>query len=776
MEVRLRSRSGDTRDVEMDIRHFSLSAFGLYTGENFVGTHGVARDITERRYQETKTRSLQQVRSAVWNMHDAGDIQRVLESIRGGLDTMRIRCLGCAVHVIDMSEPPTLRTFSGRDSGDISKRGEWVLADAESVAATIVEIWRHNDLCYRADLQSKDTYNEKAHLKSEYGDVRAIVDVPFSHGTLSVNSAFPDAFDDRDLIFFQDLAMVLSEGFRRVDDLEHLAVSEARYRSLVETSDFVVMLVRPSGPYLFVSPQVTEWIGYDPEDFYVDSNILSKLLHADDLGAVQQALELAVRERTVQRVECRWLAKNGEYRWSAQVILPVSDGTQDEDLNPIGTLQIILQDITTRKRAEKALESARDHLELQVQDRTRELTQTVEELQRENADRRKAEERSAQLEEQLRESQKLEAVGQLTAGISHNFNNILMIIMGNAELAAKGADETVRSHLKEIERSSLRGAEMVSQLMTFSHRRSPRGQSPVDVGAIVQNTVDICRRTFDRKIHIDFEPPAEPVTILADSSEVQQVILNLCLNARDALEGLSKKPLQILLTVKSIPLLDSYQLPHPKARPGTYAQIGVSDNGIGMDEATQQRVFEPFFSTKDVGKGTGLGLATAYAVVDRCRGWFEVSSRPGAGAQFHVYLPVSVSRPTVPDSQAPPAAIGGNETILVVDDEKEVRAILSLLLEKYGYRVICGVNGEDGLELFKQERDNIDVVLLDLVMPEMSGQEVLEEIIAIDPDARVVISTGFAADDINLDAARGLVQKPYRTDEVLASVRAALEN
>ena len=280
MEVRLRSRSGDTRDVEMDIRRFSLSASGLYSGEEFVGTHGVARDITERKYQETKQRSLGQVRSTVWNMHDAEDIQQVLESIRGGLQTMRIHCLGCAVHVLDMDEPPTLRTYSSRDSGGISKRGEWVLADAESVAATIVEIWRQNNLSYRPDLLARDIYGEKTHLQAEYGDVRAIVDLPFSHGTLSVNSTLPDAFSERDLSFFQDLAIVLSEGFQRMDDLEHLAVSESRYRSLVETSDFVVMLVRPSGPYLYVSPQVTEWIGYEPEDFYVDAGILSRLLRA----------------------------------------------------------------------------------------------------------------------------------------------------------------------------------------------------------------------------------------------------------------------------------------------------------------------------------------------------------------------------------------------------------------------------------------------------------------------------------------------------------------
>ena len=775
MEVRLCSRSGDTRDVEMDIRHFSLSASGLYSGEEFVGTHGVCRDITERRYQQTKQRSLQQVRDAVWTMRDADEIEQVLDTIRGGLATMRIHCLGCAVHVLDMNEPPTLRTYGCRESGGISKRGEWVLADAESVAATIVEIWRMSELCYRSDLDAEDAFGERAHLRDEYGDVRAIADVPFSHGTLSINSALPSAFDDRDLSYMKDLAAVLSEGFQRMEDLEQLALSESRYRSLVETSDFVVMLVRPFGPYLYVSPQVTEWIGYEPEDFYVDADILTRLIHPDDLSLMRDATEAAMRERTVQHVECRWRAVDGRYHWSAQAILPVRDGSPDQDMNRIVTLQIIVQDITVRKRAEKALETARDDLEQQVQERTSELTQTVEKLEQENTERRRAEARSAQLEEQLRESQKLEAVGQLTAGISHNFNNILMIIMGNAELAAKGASEVVRTHLKEIERSALRGAEMVSQLMTFSHRGSPREQSPVEIGALVRTTVDICRKTFDRKIHIDFEPPSEPIVVLADSSEVQQVILNLCLNARDAVEASDEKAQHIHLTVELLPLLDAEQLPHPKARPGTYTRIGVADNGVGMDDATQQRVFEPFFSTKDVGKGTGLGLATAYAVVHRYRGWFEVSSSPDQGATFFVYLPVSAHRPTTTGEEARPTAVGGSETILVVDDEKEIRTVLSLMLERYGYEVLIGVNGQDALDLFKRERQRIDLVLLDLVMPEMSGQEVLEEMIAIDSQTKVVISTGFVVDEVNLEPALGLVQKPYRTDEVLASVRAALD-
>jgi PAS domain S-box-containing protein len=602
------------------------------------------------------------------------------------------------------------------------------------------------------------------------------VDVPFSHGTLSLNSATPDVFSERDLCFFQELAEVLSEGFQRIEDLEQLAQSEQRYRTLVETSDSVIMLVNPQGPYFYVSPQIGHWIGYAPEEFYADPEITQRLIHPDDWPAVQNALYQAVQKGTVQNLTCRWRSKNGEYRWASESILPVYNSPDSQNLKVVNAVQVIVQDITDRKRAEEALQKAHDDLETQVGERTAELTNTVEELQKQITERQRTEMKNLQLEEQLRQSQKMEAVGQLTAGISHNFNNILMIIMGNNELASREAPESLKSYLQEVEKSALRGAEMIQQLMTFSHRGNSAEQNPVEINDLVQHTVEICRKTFDRKIDINCETPGQPLHVRADPSELEQTFLNLCLNARDALDDANRSIPCIYIKVDTVRYHAEEILPHPKARPGLYARVQIADNGAGMDEKTQERVFEPFFSTKEVNKGTGLGLATAYAIVHRYRGWFEVQSTLGVGTTFSVYLratqQVSVVQETVEEKEI----AGGTETILIVDDEEEIRAILALMLERKGYTVLQGTDGEDGLEVFKRERNRIDLVLLDLVMPRMSGQEVLAAIHAIDPDFKVVISTGITADEVRLEGARDLISKPYRAERVLQTVRRALDS
>ncbi len=270
VEVRLNSRRGDTRDVEMDIRHFPLSASGLYQDETFIGTHGVARDITERKYQETKRQALQQMRETVWSMASPDDTLRVLDVVRECLDIMQVDFAHCSVHVIDISDPPTLQTYSIYESAGISKRGELMVADEGGLGHTLVEIWQRGAPAYCRDLQTQDTYQDPERIAALYGPVHTIIDVPFSHGTLTVCSDRPNAFPPRSIWFFQELAETLSEGFRRMEDLQQLAQSEQRYRTLVETPNFVVMLIDGEGNYLYLSPQIRDWLAHAPESFYSD--------------------------------------------------------------------------------------------------------------------------------------------------------------------------------------------------------------------------------------------------------------------------------------------------------------------------------------------------------------------------------------------------------------------------------------------------------------------------------------------------------------------------
>ena len=357
VEVRLRSRGGDTREVEMDVRHFAITASGLYQGGDFVGTHGVARDITERKYQEKKRIVLQEVREAVWGMVGAEDISQVLEAIRHSLETMGIPFQHCAVNVVAMEEPPMLHWYSSYGSSGISKRGEWMIGDTQSYAGTIAEIWRRAVPDYRRDLRKQDPHVESGRLAELYGAVRSVIDVPFSYGTLTIVSVVANAFSDRDVSFFQELAEALSEGFRRMEDLQQLALSEQRYRTLVETPNFVVMLLDSEGKYVYVSPQIEQWLGYTPSEFYKDADIRREIIHPDDAVATE-AFHRIDQASALHTMEYRWRHKDGKYRWAAGAIFPIYENAEDEQINKVSMMQVVVQDITERKEAEEQIRSS----------------------------------------------------------------------------------------------------------------------------------------------------------------------------------------------------------------------------------------------------------------------------------------------------------------------------------------------------------------------------------------------------------------------------------
>ncbi|MBT3342467.1 MAG: PAS domain S-box protein [Gemmatimonadetes bacterium] len=362
MEVRLRSRGGATRDVEMDVRHFSVSAHGLYRGTNFVGTHGVARDITERKYQEDKRLVMQQVREGVWSMTKAEEIHNVLEAIRTGLDDMGVAYQHCAVNVVDSGEPSMLRTYSSFGSEGLTKRGEWMVTDVENYASRAFRIWRRGIAVHRTDLLRLDPAKELPLLIEHFGELRSAVDTPFSHGTLTVTHTMADSFSERDLAFFVELAEVLSEGFRRADDLQQMAGSERRYRTLVETPDFVVMLLDPEGSYLYVSPQIEGWLGYAPSDFYQDADLGTSIVHPEDSSTLTELL--ASGGGADHHTEFRWRHKAGHFLWAAGSIFPIYEHPEDEQIHRVAMYQIVVQDITERKLAQDTIQASLEEKEV----------------------------------------------------------------------------------------------------------------------------------------------------------------------------------------------------------------------------------------------------------------------------------------------------------------------------------------------------------------------------------------------------------------------------
>ncbi len=401
----------------------------------------------------------------------------------------------------------------------------------------------------------------------------------------------------------------------------------------------------------------------------------------------------------------------------------------------------------------------------------RKLQQAHDELER------RVEERTAELQKthaQLRQSQKMQAVGQLTAGIAHNFNNRLMVISTAIESQLlTGVFDS--EQLKLAESSVDQAARMIDQLMLFSHSGSASHFEPSPVWEVLADAMEIGRETFDRKITLVDEIPGDLPMVMGDINQLGQVFLNLLLNARDALEEGSTPSPSIRIEVDMVAIEEEALPTHLASRQRDYIRIQITDDGIGMNEETQQRIFEPFFTTKDVGKGTGLGLATAYAIVSDHQGWIECKSQVGTGTTFSVYLPVTEQEITPANVSVPQAMPRGTETILLIEDEKDLRNQLVSLLEQYGYEVLVAVDGREGWDTFEREWEHVDVVLLDLSLPKVSGQELLARMLRLNPDTRVIVSTGYTRHGADALGARALLKKPYPISKALQAIREVLD-
>lgn len=379
----------------------------------------------------------------------------------------------------------------------------------------------------------------------------------------------------------------------------------------------------------------------------------------------------------------------------------------------------------------------------------------------------------AQKDVQLQQAQKMEAVGQLTAGVAHNFNNMLQGVIGHLELALLDAGPAVQPAIEAALQSTHRAGEVVQQLMVFSREGRYQPRRSVDVAAVIHDTETICRRTFDRRIQLSVTRRSTSAT-LGDALQLQQVMLNLCLNARDAVAEYSQSVPTISISCEEAHV-DESRTPEGVA-PGPYLRIDVVDNGCGMDLGTQKRIFEPFFSTKPVNKGTGLGLSTAFGIVREHDGWIECESQPGAGARFSVYLPAATpGRELPPTGRGQPDEGAGAGTILVVDDEDMVRETAEQMLEMRGFSVLTAADGEQAIEMVRRHGDGISVILLDLSMPGLSGEDVLQHVRRHTPDTRVIIFTGFPSDVEDFEGADDLVRKPFTLDGLISKVRDVLD-
>ncbi len=379
------------------------------------------------------------------------------------------------------------------------------------------------------------------------------------------------------------------------------------------------------------------------------------------------------------------------------------------------------------------------------------------------------------MEDKLRQAQMMEALGELTAGLAHNFNNALMAILPNLEQAAKGAPPQSAALLEVARQAADRAARLVRELMVFAGGGRTSERRDDDLGSVVTRAVEICRSTFSRQIALELSIADSSPILSIDAAQVEHAVMNVCINARDALEGISGRAPTLRVEVVRV-AAGAEELRGRALKPQReHARISVRDNGVGMPSNVQQRIFEPFFTTKEVGKGTGLGLSTTYAIVREHGGFISCESQPGEGTTFRLYLPVERSGVRKDSGAFALPAPGGSELVLLVDDDPVVRGVTARVLSAAGYRILEASDGMQGLSLYEEEHQAISLVLLDESMPGIAGHEVLARMLVFDPDARVAMFTGVQPGAERLRGCRGVIRKPIGANDLLWRVRELLE-
>ena len=382
----------------------------------------------------------------------------------------------------------------------------------------------------------------------------------------------------------------------------------------------------------------------------------------------------------------------------------------------------------------------------------------------------------SRLEQQFRQAQKMEAVGRLAGGVAHDFNNLLTVITGYAELllAGRGLEPAQRAALEEIQRAAERGGALTHQLLAFS-RGQPFTPRTVQLNGLIVRMGQMLSRLIGEDVELILLTAALPATVRTDPGQLEQVVMNVVVNARDAMPGGGK----LIVETANAEVDQTYAGLNVDLRPGSYVVLAISDTGMGMDSETVTHLFEPFFTTKAPGKGTGLGLATAYGIVKQSGGAISVYSEPGRGTTVKIYLPSAVAKAAAEVAEAEPAsALRGSGTILVLEDEPRVRKLVCEVLAGRGYQVLEAVRGEEAVRMAAEHHGRIHLLLADVVMPEMSGPQVLEQIRARHPETKVLFMSGYTDEAMAhhgiLDSGAPFLQKPFLPETLARKVREVL--
>ncbi len=504
---------------------------------------------------------------------------------------------------------------------------------------------------------------------------------------------------------------------KRLEDL--LAESEERYRRIFETAnDGIVLLDKRKGTITHANPATAKMLGYSEEECVGKSlQDIGVSLDMSDFPAIMLVLN-----------------RSGIINYDDVQIKTKSGNTIDTDIYMVDRARLAqcnIREVTERKK----------------------------------------------LEEQLRQAHKMEAVGLLAGGIAHDFNNILSAIIGYGYILQTKmySDDPLREHVDQILLSADRAAEVTHSLLAFS-RKQVLNPKPININAMIRRFEKLLSRLIGEDIEFRTHFTGKKIISMVDAGQIEQVLLNLATNARDAMPQGGR----LTLDTQLAELDDAFIRIHGYGEPGMFAVISVSDTGSGMGKETMAKIFEPFFTTKEAGKGTGLGLAMAYGIIKQHRGYINVYSEPEKGTTFRIYLPAIKSPEEVTATAAiEPLPSQGNETILVAEDDSALRELFSTVLQEYGYTVILAEDGEDAIRTFKDNKDKIQLVMLDMIMPKKSGKEAYDAIKKMRPGIKTLFSSGYTADRINKDSMRkegfDFIMKPVSPKDLLRKIREVLD-
>lgn len=582
---------------------------------------------------------------------------------------------------------------------------------------------RTADAIYMPDVRREVMpYRGDSTIQSEYA-VPLLIGLTVV-GVLDIESDQPDGIRAVTRKLIDQVAHQVALALERGNLSRKLRASEERFRSVFEQGPIGVGVAELDGEIVTVNPALAALIGFEPDELL--GRHYTELIHPEDrepgLEGVTQLME---SPKPTSTVELRFRHKSGEVVWGMSTFLLIRDSTG----KPL-------------------------HMMVMVQDTTR---------------WRKAEAEWARLREQLSHLQKMEAVGALAGGIVHDFNNLLGVIRGYVSLTRLRLrkDDPMQEPIGMIEQTTERAAELARELLLFS-RREVHKVKMLDLGDTVSRVLKIVSQTFDRRIAIETHLSKGLPWIEGDPGELELAILNLCINARDAMPSGGTLTLETSATVLGRDDLP----PSALSAPGEYVRLAIRDTGVGMDPQVLERAFEAFFTTKEAGQGSGLGLAMVDAAVSQLGGFIRAESQPGRGSEFSVFLPAAARQGEKP-AEPPPAEVErGVGTVLVVDDEPFIRAFAEDALKELGYQVLIVEDGKRACEVYAVRSSDVEFVILDKVMPGMDWRETLQTLRSINPKVKVVLSSGYCGDTEARQAveagAQEFLAKPY-TVEKLAS-------